>query len=110
MTFFPNLGQAFAEVVRKHGNRPALLSPEGKLQTYVQLDHLSNLIAHLLVRRGLRRGQVVALYHDKSPAAFAAMLACLKTGLIYTNLDPDSPSERLRRILETCGPKAIVNS
>jgi D-alanine--poly(phosphoribitol) ligase subunit 1 len=110
MAFSPNLGQAFAEIVREYGERPAVFTVEGGVETYRQLDQLSNRIAHLLVQCGLGRGQVVAIYHDKGPVAFATMLACLKTGLIYTNLDPDSPSERIRRILETCSPKAIVNS
>jgi D-alanine--poly(phosphoribitol) ligase subunit 1 len=38
------------------------------------------------------------------------MLACLRLGIIYTNLDPDSPWERLRRILVTCKPNIIINA
>lgn len=105
----PNLGLAFWEIAGAYAERPALRQPAGKIETYAELDQLSNRIAHLLVKRGLRRSDVVAIFHDKSSAAFATMLACLKTGLIYTNLDPASPLERVRKILQSCEPKMIVN-
>lgn len=38
------------------------------------------------------------------------MLACLKAGFIYTNLDPDSPWERIRKMIQTTEAKAIVNA
>lgn len=44
---------------------------------------------------------------DKKPSTFAFMLACLKVGAVYTMLDPESPGERLRRIMMTCMPKAL---
>jgi len=109
MTNVWNLGRKFHEIARAHGQRPALRQTDGEMISYDQLDKLSNRIGRLLVERGLRRGDVVGVFHDKSPAAFASMLACLKIGLIYTNLDPDSPWERLRKMLRTCEPKAIVN-
>lgn len=104
-----NLGLKFREIASVHAERPALRHPDGGSTSYGQLQQLSNRIARLFVSRGLRRGEVVALFHDKSADAFATMLACLKIGLIYTNLDPDSPWERLRKILQTCEPRTIVN-
>ena len=104
-----NLGLKFREIVGTCAERPALRQPDGEITSYAELDRLSNRLSRLLLGRGLSRGDVVAIFHDKSPGAFASMLACLKLGLIYTNLDPDSPWERLRRILETCQPKAIIN-
>jgi D-alanine--poly(phosphoribitol) ligase subunit 1 len=74
------------------------------------LNFLADRIVGILWAKGLRQGQVAAMFHDKSPAAFAAMLACLRLGIIYTNLDPDSPWERLRKILGTCQPNLIINA
>jgi D-alanine--poly(phosphoribitol) ligase subunit 1 len=109
MGHISNLGLKFREIAGAHAERPALHQTDGGVTSYAQLDQLSNRMARLLIERGLRRGDVVGLFHDKSPGAFASMLACLKLGLIYTNLDPDSPWERLRKILRTCKPKAIIN-
>ncbi len=111
MTFISNLGLAFQEIVQLHERRTALLYPaSGVRVTYRQLGNLVESIAVGLSAQGLGQGHVVALFHDKSPAAFAAMLACLKLGIIYTNLDPDSPWERIHKIINNCQPRAIVNA
>lgn len=111
MTFLSNLGIAFQEIAHRYENKIALTYPSGKEHvTYGALLSLTDRIAAAMWAQGLRPGQVAAIFHDKSPAAFAAMLACLRLGIIYTNLDPDSPWERLRKILETCQPAIIINA
>lgn len=111
MAFIPNLGMAFQDVAARHAGRTALIYPAtGERITYGELNLLVDRIAGVLWAQGLRRGQVAAIFHDKSPAAFAAMLACLRLGILYTNLDPDSPWERLHKILATCRPSLIINA
>lgn len=111
MAFISNLGIAFQEVARRHENRVALFYPAtGERIIYGKLHQLADRIAGILWAKGIRPGQVAAMFHDKSPAAFAAMLACLRLGVIYTNLDPNSPWERLRKILGTCQPRLIINA
>jgi D-alanine--poly(phosphoribitol) ligase subunit 1 len=111
MSFIPNLGIAFEDVATRHAGRTALIYPEtGERVTYGELNLLVDRIARILWARGLRHGQVAAIFHDKSPAAFAAMLACLRLGIVYTNLDPDSPWERLHKILASCRPNLIVTA
>lgn len=111
MAFVPNLGLAFADIVHQHGDRTALSYPEsGIAVTYAELAGLANDAAATLQSRGVQPGEVVALFHDKSPEAYAFMLACLQRGNIYTNLEPECPWERLSKILDVCQPKLIVNA
>lgn len=111
MAFISNLGLAFARVVHENEKRIALIYPAtGDRISYGELSRLADRVAGMLFAMGLRQGHVAALFHDKSPAAFAAILACLRLGIIYTSLDPDSPWERLRKILGTCQPSVIINS
>lgn len=111
MAFISNLDLAFRDIALKHENRVALFYPAtGDKVTYAELSLLADRIAAILWSKGLRRGQVAAMFHDKSPAAFATMLACLRLGIIYTNLDPESPWERLRKIISSCTPSLIVNA
>lgn len=106
-----NLGAAFAAVVARHGERTALLYPaESRRISYRELDDLSRRIAASLSTRGIEPGAVIALFHDKSAAAYASMLACLRLGLPYVNLDPDSPWERIRRIVDNCAPALVINA
>lgn len=111
MAFVLNLDIAFREVVERNRDRIALAYPaESERISYGELGRQVDRIAGLLRDRGLRRGDVAAIFHDKSPAAFAAMLACLRLGVIYTNLDPDSPWERLHKILATCRPRIVIDA
>lgn len=109
--FAANLGLAFAQVAHENENRTALIYPgTGDRISYGELNRLADQVACVLSSMGLRQGHVAAMFHDKSPAAFAAMLACLRLGIIYTNLDPDSPWERLHKILGSCRPSVIINA
>ena len=98
-------------MVAQFAERTALHYPEtGVRVTYAELGASTERMAQVLWRQGLRQGQVAAFFHDKSPEAFAAMLACLRLGVTYTNLDPDSPWERVRKILANSAPDLIVNA
>lgn len=99
-----NLGQLFSETVQNHIRRPAFHFPDGEVFTYEEIHQTSNQIAHYLTAQGVRKGQVIAIFNDKSITGFCLMLACLKNGIIYTNLDFTSPFERLRKILANCNP------
>lgn len=111
MTYISNLGLAFQQVSDLHADRAALRYPAtGGQVSYRELAVMAEHIAGVLWAKGLRQGQVAAFFHDKSPIAFAAMLACLRLGIIYTNLDPASPWERQRKILGCCQPQLIINA
>ena len=109
MPYIYNLGQRLAAVVAKTPNAIAIVDRAVGAVDYVMLDRAANQIANWLLHKGLRYGDVVGIFHDKSPTAYAAMLACLKTGLPYVNLDPDSPWERLRKILAVCKPTLVLS-
>lgn len=103
-----NLGMAFEAVVDVHRDKSALRFGADNELTYGDLNRLANRIARLLQGRGIRRGDVVALFNRKSSMGFAAMLAALKIGAAYTNLDEQNPVERLAKIVASCQPRAII--
>lgn len=110
MTFVSNLALAFNDVVRSYAARIALRYADiGKEMTYADLATLADQLTDYLHLEGFRQGDVIGIFHDKSPMAFAMMLACLRLGIAYTNLDPEGPWERLHKILATCQPKGIFN-
>ncbi len=88
-------------------NKPALKYPSGDNFTYLQINNLSNRIAGFLLSRGVAKNDVIAIFNDKSPYAFSLMIACIKIGAIYTNLDTISPWQRLEKIINTCLPRII---
>jgi len=105
-----NLGLTYSDVAQRHGERVAILYPSGERLTHAELDRLSNRIAHALLELGIAAGDVVALFHTKSVEAYASMLACLKLGAAYTNLDLTSPPQRIGKMLETCRPSLVLST
>lgn len=103
-----NLGRAYHQAVRRHASRPALRYPSGRTVTYGELNLLSNRIARALLEGGVERGAVVCIFNDKSIHALASMLACLKIGVIYANLDVSSPPERIGKMLGLCRPALLL--
>jgi len=102
-----NLGSLFDEVSSEHAGSAALRYPWGNV-TYSDLEALASQIAAMMAGKGVRRGDVVAIINTKEPESYAAMIACLKTGIAYTNLDIDNPVVRSEAILKQCRPKLIL--
>ena len=108
MTYIYNLGLRFERIVAQHGDRTAIRFSDRDAVSYAGLNQLVNRTAGLLRGRGLRAGDVVCLSGTKRLHTYAGLLACLKLGVVYAVLDPDSPAERLRKILATCQPRLLV--
>jgi non-ribosomal peptide synthetase component F len=78
--------------------------------TYHQMDSLANNLAHKLIAHGVRRGDFVGLYMDKSVEMFISILATHKAGGAYVPLDPENPPDRIRTILGLAESKIVLTS
>ncbi|KAK7983690.1 mitochondrial membrane protein [Apiospora arundinis] len=78
--------------------------------SYEQLDALSSLVAIDLRERGVKSNQAVALCFEKSRWTVVALLGVLKAGGAFMLLDPSHPTERLKRMCKSAGPKLILTS
>jgi amino acid adenylation domain-containing protein len=63
--------------------------------TFSELDRYSTGIAARLRERGVRPGDLVGVYLDRSVDLVAGVLGVLKTGAGYVPLDPEFPADRL---------------
>jgi amino acid adenylation domain-containing protein len=97
----------FARVAERHAKRTALSTPDGEW-TYAELDERSNaLAAHLLDRAGKSSAPIALLMEHGAPLV-AAILAVLKTGRIYTALEPGDPASRLAAMRANAGAGILV--
>ena len=103
-----NLGRTFSETAAQNRDLAAIRIAPGQDIDYATLEARSNRLARWLVGRNVGPGAVVALQNGKTLDGYAAMLACLKVGAAYTNLDVQNPVERLGRILSVCRPVFIL--
>lgn len=97
----------FEKQVEERANETAIeFSLEQR--TYAELDRYANQIANTLVKRGVRPGDLVAIYLKKSPRLYGAMLGILKAGAGYIPIDPRFPVERIRAILDDSSARAVI--
>ena len=78
--------------------------------SYRELDTSANRIAYLLARLGVRRGDRVGLYLEKSAESLACIYGVLKVGAAYVPLAPDGPPARLARVLHHAGIRVLLSA
>jgi len=93
----------------------ALASPESLAAacgnssvTYKELDLRANRLARILQSKGVGPDVVVGLYLNRSIAMVVAALATLKAGGAYLPLDPNSPTDRLKFLLDDAKAAVLV--
>lgn len=94
-----NAGILFQEVAVANASKPALRYADG-ICTYADLSRWVECLSALLIASGCRQGDVVAIGHNKRPLSFALMLAALRLGVAYANIDVASPVARTSKILQ----------
>ncbi|WP_053643546.1 AMP-binding protein [Streptomyces sp. XY431] len=75
---------------------------------YGELDARADRLAHHLVERGLRPGDLAAVALGRGVEVYIALLAVLKTGAAYLPLEPGAPDGLLRHVLAEAGPALVV--
>jgi malonyl-CoA/methylmalonyl-CoA synthetase len=89
-----NLYGLFRSHFRHRLGAPCFIGADGSTTTFAEIDELSARFAALLRRYGATDGARVVAQVEKSIGAVALYFACLRTGAIYTPLNPAyTPSE-----------------
>jgi len=88
---------------------PALVAPDGRM-SYCELDALANRLARAFTQRGVKIGDRVGIWFEKSAVTVAAMHAALRLGAAYVPVDPLMPVDRVRTILTDCEVAVTVTS
>jgi amino acid adenylation domain-containing protein len=78
--------------------------------TYGELDLRANQLAHLLQSKGVGPDVVVGIYLSRSLAMLVGALGILKAGGAYLPLDPISPCERIRSLLDDAKAAVLITS
>ncbi|MEV8633166.1 amino acid adenylation domain-containing protein [Streptosporangium sp. NPDC051023] len=97
------------ESARRTPAATAVVGADGTL-SYGELDAEADRLARALAGIGVRRGDRVALWLDKSARAVVAMQAVLRLGAAYVPVDPLSPADRAVHLVRDCAPRAVVAS
>jgi amino acid adenylation domain-containing protein len=101
------LNELFEEQVARIPDATALIFDDAEV-SYTDLNARGNQLARYLVRHGVRRGDLVGIYLDRSPLLVAALLAVLKAGCGYVMLDPKASATRLLEALAETSPATVI--
>ena len=77
--------------------------------SYRELNTRANQLAHRLRKLGVGPDALVAIFMERSIEMVVGLLGVLKAGGAYVPLDVDSPSDRLRTMLEDSGPQVVLS-
>ncbi len=100
----PHAVQRSAE---KYPDHPAMRFNKQAL-TYAELEQQTNRLAHLLVGLGVRRGDRVGVFLNKSLETAVAIYGVMKAGAAYVPLDPMAPAPRLALVLRDCDIRHLI--
>ncbi|WP_394851110.1 non-ribosomal peptide synthase/polyketide synthase [Pendulispora rubella] len=102
---FDAVGERVSRASRAHGKKEAVWC-EGAVATYGELETWSNRVGQALVKRGVKRDELVGLCVERSVGLVAGLLGVWKSGGAFVPLDPTYPEERLREMLS--GVRVVV--
>ncbi|HLZ99852.1 MAG TPA: amino acid adenylation domain-containing protein, partial [Steroidobacteraceae bacterium] len=88
-------------------DRIALDSGEERL-TFADLEERSSRVAGYLQLHGVRRGDRVGLFTQRSNDAIVALLGILKAGAAYVPFDPAYPTKLLSFMYGDCAPSMML--
>ena len=101
------LGDHLEDWARKFAERPALESERESL-TYAQLDARANRYARWALKRGLVKGDVVALMMPNRPEYMAAWIGFARAGLITALLNTNLSGASLAHCVAVAKPRAVI--
>ncbi len=101
--------ELFQNQVKKHGNQAAIVDRDGQRSTsYAELNHLSGQIAGKLHSMGIKKGDAVVIYMNRTLEYTASYLGVIKAGAIVSPASLEYPKERIEFIVDNCKAKLII--
>ena len=88
-------------------DRTARVSGDDRL-SYAELDQRSTGVARYLMHQGVRVGDRVGVYSQRSSDAVTALLGILKAGAAYVPFDPAYPAKLLGVMADDCAPALML--
>lgn len=95
------------ETAAQRPDHPALLF-KGAVLSYRELDRITSVLAAALARKGIQRGERVALLLSNSPQSIIAQFGAWKAGAVVAPLNPLYTVRELEDALNECGAETIV--
>ena len=103
----PTLVELVAHAAEIAPDKTAVWSADARM-SYRELVSGARRIATFLADAGIKPGDRVAVWMDKTPSCVQVILGVMTAGAAYVPLDPRAPWRRCRAILDDCGVAALA--
>ncbi len=97
------------ESARRHGDKIALVQGANRV-TFAEVDERAEQLARALARRGVQRGDRVAILGEQRVESVIAIWAALKLGAVFMVVSRDVKEAKLAYILRDSGARALITS
>lgn len=97
----------FENQVRQHPNDIAIICEDMSL-TYDELNKKANSLAHHLIQKGIGANDIVCIMTNRSFETIVCMMAILKAGAAFFNVDPTYPIDRTKYYLEDSKTRYVL--
>lgn len=97
----------FEQTVKKYPEKIAFIENEGKI-SFLDLQVDAKKLGTYLINNNIKINDIVAIFTKKSIKTIISILGIMYAGSTYVVLDPDSPYERIEKILSVVTPKIII--
>ena len=104
-----NIINLFEESVNKNPKKIAV-SCNNKNLTYIELNSYVNRFSNLLKKKGVNKGDRIAVLLSKSEFTLVTFLSILKLGGVYIPLSGNQPQSRLRKIIKDANPSTLITT
>ena len=99
----------FDKAAAAHPDAPAV-SMDDETARYADLQARANRITHHLRAKGVREGDIVGVYLERSIDMVASILAVWKAGAAMLPMDPEFPESRLAYMAQDAGARAVLTT
>ena len=103
------LHKLFESSARENADKTALIAKDATL-TYRELNEKANIVAHNLIRKGIRTGDSVALLLPRESCFFACLFGVNKAGAAFIPCDPQYPADRINHIMADSEASFIITT
>ncbi len=101
------LGWAFEKAVKQNPYGPAILYLD-RSYSYAQMNEWANQIAHCLLARGLKKGDVIAVILENRPELMAVSIAVAKIGVTAALVNTSQTGKVLTHSINLVKPSLLI--
>lgn len=87
---------------------PANNSAESRVFCYQDINRASNVVAHYLIKTGIKKGDVVMIYSSRGVDLMVCVMGVLKAGATFSVIDPAYPPARQTVYLGVAKPRGLI--